>query len=141
MDDFEDMPNHFFTTVNENAGYHPSFDLSLAAAFEMGLYLRKQSDNNLNYRLSVFCDYGLKNIHSNSEARPLILNKYDEPYFEPTLNSFIFTDKSKVNPFYAGIKLTIILGIQKQEPCNCEGYIRDNKRTKRTHKALPWGRY
>ena len=137
MEDFEDMPNHFFTTVSENEKYQVTFDTNVSAAFEAGFYFRNTSES-FNCRLSAFCDYGLKNINNNSSGQNLIISKYGSEHFRPVLNDFLLSHQTKANTLYAGLKLTLVFGLKKQENCNCE---KDIKIKRKSSRGLLWGQY
>lgn len=139
MVDFENMPNHFFTTVNEETKYKIAFEQNISAAFEMGFYLKKEA-SNIHYRFSLFCDYGLNKIYSNPSPQDVLLSKYGADYFQPVLNNFLLSNQTKVNALYAGLKFTLVLSAKKQASCRCEEYVNLSNRKLKKRKGNSWDR-
>ncbi|MFC0877206.1 hypothetical protein ACE01N_11465 [Saccharicrinis sp. FJH2] len=144
IDEFGNMPNHFLSTVNENNSYGVSLLNHYSLKAEVGTYLgtqprMKKDLKKTRFRLSIFCDYGLSGIVGSNSSGNLIVNKQTDGTYEPVLNSFIFSDPVngyEVLPLYAGIKLTIVIGLEGsgKHPCYCRDLDSAKDRKRRTRK-------
>jgi hypothetical protein len=128
IDDFENMPNHYFGKKEEITSFDVLFKTNFSLSAEVGIYLsqpnRKSFARNLRtaYRLSFFVDYGLVNLHDNSMAGPLIINKLGDIGYQPAKNSFVLTKDFNIQTiknFYAGLKFTFLVGRESKYDCNC----------------------
>lgn len=139
IDDFSNMPNHALTETNEEATYPVKLELNGSVSAEAGIYLGTSDikAGKPRYRMSLFCDYGLLNVHDNTVNDDLILNKNVEiSNYEPTMNSLmrsVSLQNSIVNTLFVGVKFTVELGLKEKVDCHCEPYqvFRTNKKTKR----------
>ena len=138
IDDFENMPTHLFTQTTEQVEYPVKLELNCSLSGEAGIYLggdnSTANETKTAYRLSLFFDYGLLNVHNNAIAEDLILDKTTGSPFEPVLNSFLLSDNmtgSKLNTLYAGVKFTIQLGLKGEKYCHCEDYKNLNRKARR----------
>ena len=127
--DFENMPNHFFTTTEENTNYPIAFDMNISAAFEMGFNFGASDKNNTYYRLAYFCDYGLATIYTGSQTQNLLVSKHSD-HFQPALNNFLMSNQTEAAALYTGVKLTVVLGTKKPPICKCEEYTKPVSRKK-----------
>ena len=141
IEDFENMANHDLLTRDLQKYEYPiDFNLNVSVAAEFGAYLGAsyKSDGGPKFRLAVYADYGLLDIHNKSGREDLVLNKRGEPYFYPGLNSFMLANPvvdKPVNPFYVGLKFTVIFQIQDKRDCMCEKYLGG----KGLLWGIPWG--
>jgi len=129
FDDFEEMPNHGFYTVEKGTLKNIRFATTFIGTFEAGFKFPVQDENNkkpVTFRLGAFVDYSLNNM--------LIPNKtsfiYDEaasinlgyPVYQPVLNSLLLsneTSKMKIQPLMFGVKLSVVFRLKNKGLCNC----------------------
>jgi hypothetical protein len=104
--DFEDMPNHFFTTEKVKFANSISLGVNATASIEAGYTLVTRRKTDL-LRLGIFIDYGLLNLKMN-DPKALPLLDYRENPLDVVLGSHI-TAASKVHALMGGIKLTYLL--------------------------------
>lgn len=125
IEDFEEMPDHFFFSSQGNDNYKVGHKLNVSASLEAGIYLGKNTVEKPSYRLSAFFDYGLINILNGDFTGNFISDKSQNVVFQPQLNSFllseVFQNKS-LNTLAAGLKLSIVFGIKEQADCMCDYY-------------------
>lgn len=133
IDDFENMPDHYFYTESEQYHYPAALALNVSAAFEAGFLLWKYIEGRPTYRLSAYFDYGLKNIHNGKFSNNLVFPKSGTTVFEPQLNSFLMSDifqTKDLNSLMVGVRLTVRFGIRGQVDCKCDFYHDYSKRPK-----------
>ena len=127
IDVFEDMPNHGLLTWNERNNRSMKLDPSYMASVEFGYLFKSKPSKGLsvNYRIAAFANYGLNNIKPTSTVnQELILSKSPITY-QPYLNSVLLSQEyrnTKFNPLFAGMKLTVVLGLPSPRKCICEDY-------------------
>jgi hypothetical protein len=133
IDDFENMPDHYFYTESEQYNYPAALALNVSAAFEAGFLLGKYIEGRPTYRLSAYVDYGLKNIHNNEFSNNLVFPKAETSVFEPQLNSFLLSNifqTKDLSSIMVGVRLTVRFGIQGPADCKCDFYHDYSKRPK-----------
>lgn len=126
-DMFSDMANHNFLTTNQKYEYPINFNVNVSASAEVGMYLGRsyRIDGKPKYRLALYADYGLIDIHNKSKKVDFVLNKQDEPYYSPGLNSFLLADSALdklVNTLYMGLKFTVIFQTSSKN-CMCKKFL------------------
>lgn len=132
IDDFGNMPNHFFGEYEETADFDLELNTNFSLSAEFGIYLSQprtktfSSRVNTAYRLAFFVDYGLANLHDNAQTGQFVINKLENVGgYQPAKNSFMLTEKYNdqfLNSFYAGLKFTFLLGWDSKRDCNCIWY-------------------
>lgn len=129
--DFENMPNHFFDKVDEKADYKLDLGLNYSVSLEIGTYLAGLGSSGIGYRISLFCDYGLKDVRQGLKTGDLMISKHPD-YFQPVLNDFLLSNETKANLLFVGVKFAVVFGFDKESPCRCEGApMKISTRTKR----------
>lgn len=124
IDEFGNMPDHYLRTLEEKDKYPAKLGLDASLSLEVGFYLNTENARP-KYRLALFCDYGLLNLHDNSKSENLILNKAQGDMYQPVLNSFMISEPMKdrfVNQLYVGLKFTIEFGLESKHDCLCDSY-------------------
>ncbi len=130
IEDFENMPNHNFGTTNEKHDYSVKLNFNCTASLEAGTYLgNNKNADKTQYRLAVFCDYGLLNVNNNPEEN-LILYSNEVNFYQPYLNNYLKSSDRRVNPLYVGLKFTVIFGVESKKDCMCDFYSHTNKKKK-----------
>ena len=139
-----DMPNHGLTTTEQTVESSIEISPVYTASFEIGKvfkptvrrisgnardeYFRIQKENRNwlkssifsrhYYRLALFCDYGFTTIKNPSSE--LIVNRAVQAQgYSPALNHMLYTVE-KFNPFYAGLKFTLLFEFTGKYPCQCQ---------------------
>ena len=138
-----EMLNHDFGTFNQQQEYSIDFNINFSLSAEIGTYIGPayKDSGKPKYRLAVYADYGLLDIHNKSKKADLILNNREEPFFFPKLNSYLQANPTvdkKVNPLYIGLKFTVIFQISDKKECTCEEFLAPG--SKRLWGVL-WGGY
>jgi hypothetical protein len=120
--EFEDMPNHFYTSRNVKNKNKIDLGLDIMASAEAGINLMTDSYHDI-LRLGVFVDYGLMNL---KKPAPVGYQdpddiEYRENPLDVYLNNHIGNSATrKVTSFMAGVKLTYLIkgmGIRSDYPC------------------------
>lgn len=125
IDDFEDMPDHFFTNYSNETSGDVTLLTNIAAQAEFGFYLggkRLKKGNSYRYRLGFFAEYGFQDVFNEAPSTQLMVFKGDAPNVE--LNSLLTsTDMSKVDvlPLFVGLRLTFMYEFPKPPSCHCIG--------------------
>ncbi len=125
--DFANIPDHNFGESTDQVKNPVTLGFNAALSAEVGFYLPIGESKNIKYRLSFFGDYGLLNVHDNSQSQSLMLNIAESPYYKPALNNLMLTENMKgsvVNPLYVGVKFTVLFGLIDRGDCMCEPYTR-----------------
>jgi len=129
---FENMPNHFFDTRQARFDSPVEMRLNYMLSAEIGRVFRV---SNITYRLALFCDYGLANIHNNSYRENLLVNEIPmsempvfgdmvgflpAPYYRPMLNSLVrstMLENNFLNSLFVGVRLTMVIGLPERREC------------------------
>lgn len=125
IEDFENMPNHFFYQKDISKRNEIKFNPTYMASLELGFYLggRKTSFNkNVSYRLALTCDYTLNNLNTTNGNQDFILNQ-SEYGFDPVLNNLLLTNKAvslNIKPVYIGAKFTVLFKMKNKNICRCD---------------------
>lgn len=124
---FRDMPNHGFLGEERTATRPVSFSSNLALSLELGTYLRigENPTNDKLYRIALFADYGLLNIHTSKVEGIQYVNTANGLDFRPRNNALLLSErasKKNILPLYAGVKFTILFKLHESSICNCEWY-------------------
>jgi len=101
-----------------NTRFNGKLNLNFAASVEFGINFLLSHTHLRELRLAVFADYGMLNInpthHSNNDF--VYIPAIKQVGFDPNIvkyNSLLTSNiKSPVNPFIAGIKLTLLLSFR-----------------------------
>lgn len=137
IEHFANMANHDFLTMEQRYEYPINFNINVSASAEIGMYLGSayRIDGKPKYRIALYGDYGLLDIHNKSKKADLILNKRDGRYYFPGLNSYMLanpTVNKPVNTLYVGLKFTVIFQTSPKD-CMCEEFLSPGS------KGLQWG--
>ena len=134
-DDFVDMPNHYYTNYTSTGSSKLNFNkFNAAICFEIGTTVldrtydvvkpknKKMHTYNprLMMKLGFYAEYGFLNLNSGTGNASLVTIRNDEAHtldVAPLFVSSAMTNRT-VNPFYAGIKLTILYNRHCR---NCQG--------------------
>lgn len=132
MEDFTDMPDHFFTDVDLDNSANFNLDYSLIGSAEYGYNLPQgNTDSKMRFRVGVFADYGFKNIRFNkkyhegdADGNVIILpTAAGSNPLDVTLNSLMTASEvsyqHNFNPLLVGIKLTVLFELPMNESCKC----------------------
>ena len=124
--EFEDMPNHGFTTREVTANYRVDMKVNVALSMELGYCIIPSDEKPLwSYRVGLFADYGLLNIHKGTYSEPLILELSGAEYYWPVQNSLLRTTAwsgEKLHPLSVGVKFTVLFSFPEKYDCHCEWY-------------------
>ena len=135
-----EMPHHSFVknqTGSDNTRFNGKLNLNLALSAEVGVNFILSNTLLQELRLAVFADYGVLNINSNDYISTANTNgdfvyvpATDKVGLDPNIikyNSLLTSNiKPSVNPFIAGLKITLLFTSQSN---NCIGQF-SSKRTK-----------
>jgi len=138
-----DMPHHSFVKNKagaDNTRFDGKLNFNLAASVEFGLNLIFSNTQLREMRFAVFADYGVFNINStnyvsttNNNSDFVYVPATDEAGLDPNIiryNSFLTSNiKPSVNPFIAGIKITMLFTSRSNCNINCHGQF-SNRNTK-----------
>lgn len=125
IDEYVDMPNHYYTNNSASANSSMKFNsFSVSLCFETGYEIMNFSKSKRTYwqnkyrqmdwiyilKLGVYAEYGFLDI--NGESPSGTAYAYDETNpFQLIVKPFYTTEtptSMKLNPFYAGVKLTFM---------------------------------
>jgi len=124
-DDFVDMPNHYYTNYTSTGSSKLKFNsFNLALCFEIGSTIFDQTYDVVNpkekkkhsfnprliMKLGFYAEYGFLNLNNSSGGGNIVTVRADEAHtldVIPLFTSGSMTNNT-VNPFYAGVKLTIL---------------------------------
>lgn len=121
--DFEDMPNHYFSSKPREEKGSITLGANLMASVEAGVNLVQREQKNI-WRLALFCDYGLINIHSGASSKNLIEYDNNNP-LNIHANSLLYSNQNKgesIKSLMVGVKVTrLLIGkpISRRYRCNC----------------------
>lgn len=145
IDTIRNQPDHGFTQVLEKANYPLKLALNCSLSGEAGIYLgsaptaTSSNDGKPKYRLSVFYDYGLFNVHNNnSVSQDLWVSVAGADLNLRGLNSFMLStpfNKNVVNTIYAGVKFSVLFGFKGKPDCHCNDFAEVKQPKKVTKKA------
>lgn len=130
-DDFRDMPElQFFTDKAVSAKTNTNFDVNLDVSIEIGARLGFMSDHTgfdvpkskVQYRLALFADYGVLDIHKAQNNPALVTqNIYNQ---EDMISGLRFGDilstsnaASAINNLFVGIKFTVLFELPNKKGC------------------------
>lgn len=137
-DDFVDMPNHYYTNYTSTGTSKLNFNkFNAALCFEIGTTIYDQTydvvkpkdkkmhsyNPRLVMKLGFYAEYGFLNLNSGTGNASLVTVRSDEAHtldVAPLFVSSAMTNRT-VNPFYAGIKLTILYNRHCR---NCHGHAK-----------------
>lgn len=141
IDDFADMYNHaFFNHKEFTTKSTTELNHSMAVSLELGWQLGRRStgetgfnapkDGKIRYRIGLFADYGLLNLHRNGTEPELFVSddfmkRYqDNPGLDVNelvkMNHTFETlrsDNAKVNNLFVGLKFTMLFQLPHRGPC------------------------
>lgn len=142
IDDFADMYNHaFFDHKHFTTNSTTTLNHSAAVSLELGWQFGKRStretgfsltrqDSKIRYRVALFADYGLLNLHRNGTKPELSISEdfmkryQEEPNLDIneliTMNHTFETlraDNAKVNNLLVGLKFTMLFQLPHKGPC------------------------
>lgn len=135
IDPFTGMPDHFlkdFTT--ESKSEELKLLPNIAAQAELGFNIggkRFKKGTSIRYRIGLFCEYGLMNVHNNKAPKKAWIsytNPHPELMLTPVLNAFDMK-KNDVLPLFVGVRYTILFELPKPRSCHCIGTYRPKKST------------
>lgn len=130
IDQFENMPNHGFSTVPLSSGTETvSFRMDILAHAEIGLRLGKiysQTGADVpkpqqRYYIALYADYGLLNIHRNAtHGNRLSYSETDSQGLQFNLTPVLLSTELKeaqIHQFGVGIKMTFLFELPQRKIC------------------------
>lgn len=125
---FENMPNHSFTSSYYSSQSGVSFKPNAAASCELGFRLGGHSNetgfdvpkHKTQYRLGVFADYGITNMHKNVSNGDLLTCAPGTTGLDITLNNVYISNLAmdkKINNLFVGVKFTILFKLPEPGMC------------------------
>ncbi|MBR1630346.1 MAG: outer membrane beta-barrel protein [Paludibacteraceae bacterium] len=134
---FIDMDNHGFRSnvPVKSSGDGLKFNTDISASVELGWVLGARGGSEtgfdapktgkIRYRLGVYADYGLMNIHQN-ESLPIIELPAGNNIGDIKMNHIFATNFAKdksVVPINVGVKFTVLFGLPHRGTCiRCDDY-------------------
>ena len=123
LEEFQNMPDHFFTDYDVKNEYPIRFGLSVAPSAEVGYLIPKSKSKSLfSQRVALFVDYGVLNIHQKVSNGNVVGIPTNDNILNVKLNPLMLSDQalnSSFNPFMIGIKYTASFEIPVPKTCKC----------------------
>jgi len=135
---------HGYATHERKKTTPISFKNNLAASMEIGFYLTPNYLQEVMYRVALFADYGLMNIHTNKMAPATsqppvpegavlqnvtsyatITDNGPRLAYEPLQNPLLLQSAAlnkAFMPLFGGVKFTVLFKLHENSICNCEWY-------------------
>ncbi len=126
--DFIDMPNHFYTDyVSKSPSEAIKLSPNLAAIFEIGSKVweskpKSKNQGKTSLKIGMHAEYGFLNVVNNSTLKPLV--NFSSPnasiiHMSPMFSSLTTEALKSVNPFFIGVKATLLFEIIVPKRCSC----------------------
>ena len=159
MDDFVEMPNHFYTDyVSKSDKYPLALKPNVAAIFEVGYDIlnipQGKKQIPLVLKLGAYAEYGFMNVFTKVQPQPTFTFDGTDPsiiHITPYYVGDRVLAQAKapvVNPFYIGVKAALLFQLPVPQKCHClqtergaswrnnapDVTRKQNKRAKKTYK-------
>ena len=116
------MPSQGLYPRTVNFSSDVAMGLNYMVSAEVGRVFRPNPERNsrFTYRLAIFADYGLANIHSNPRSEYWVLHTAPEPVFSPVLNSLVHTsllENKALSTLFVGVRFTVLFQLPERRIC------------------------
>ena len=130
MEDFVDMPNHYYTEYVSKSGSHPvSFKPNVAAIFEIGYDVlnipQGKKQIPLVLKLGAYAEYGFMNVFNKVQTQPTFTYDGTDPSIIHIMpyylgDRYLYQQNAPVvNPFHIGVKAALLFQLPVPQKCHC----------------------